>query len=62
VPGDLNPKPKLLIASGYDILIIELAISAAELYGLTQPVVLELIDASNLFSELITQEALLCMD
>lgn len=63
--ASLNPKPKLLIASGYDISIIELPGSAAKLYGLTQPVVLEepvskdplmqalaeLIDDSNLFSE-----------
>jgi hypothetical protein len=51
VPGDLNPKPKLLIATGYDISIVELPRSAAELHGLTQPVVLELTDAWNLFSE-----------
>jgi EAL domain-containing protein (putative c-di-GMP-specific phosphodiesterase class I)/CheY-like chemotaxis protein len=39
--ASLNPKPKLLIASGYDNSIIELARSAAELYGLTQTVVLQ---------------------
>lgn len=39
--ASLNPKPKLLIASGYDKSIIELARSAAELYGLTQTVVLQ---------------------
>ncbi|MDP1757974.1 MAG: EAL domain-containing response regulator, partial [Pseudohongiella sp.] len=39
--ASLNPKPKLLIASGYDNSIIELARSAAELYGLTQTIVLQ---------------------
>lgn len=39
--ASLNPKPKLLIASSYDNSIIELARSAAQLYGLTQTVVLQ---------------------
>jgi len=39
--ASLNPKPKLLIASGYDNSIIELARNAAELYGLTQTMVLQ---------------------
>lgn len=39
--ASLNPKPKLLIASGYDNSIIELARNAAELYGLTQTKVLQ---------------------
>ena len=39
--ASLDPKPKLLIASGYDNSIIELARNAAELYGLKQTVVLQ---------------------
>lgn len=39
--ASLNPKPKLLIASGYDDSIIELARNVAELYGLIQTVVLQ---------------------
>jgi EAL domain-containing protein (putative c-di-GMP-specific phosphodiesterase class I)/CheY-like chemotaxis protein len=39
--ASLNPKPKLLIASGYDNPIIELARSAAELCGLTQTLALQ---------------------
>ncbi len=39
--ASLNPKPQLLIASGYDNSIIELARSADELYDQAQTIVLQ---------------------